>query len=791
MSHTGSRSPSPSRSRKSPLRRRDSEDLPTFGDPDEQQDSFDDEIPEDFDDEEIPEDEHQPHNEDWQALSREQLLAMGIDPDEGIVSDLRQVSAPSEALVLDDDEIADAHSASKREKLVEESTTTGMTLDTHPDFGVNSSFLELLPFEDFDDVVAKHPEIFPLTITTTATVPLGARATMRAWLKSSDLLDAASGPEEILATALKHPTPADPALWAAIAEVVGVIPGTWNEVLARATLMDGSIMSVPLQKKIKAFCTKHKLDHSLYQGSLRGDGYTLFGLGEAEMGMRIAPSSFVDRIHRLTEARLKDRHTSAREGELTGRTMKLREVDDSEQHALDRLAWILATLRSSRECVAVAKLASRELRLFANVSDPQMIKDFQTLMDAATASVGDLDQLTKALYERMADRTKRGKELDAWDLRQMERRLRKTLNYLQVLSGQWQDMRVIAHNSQFTGGPKDGGTQKVHAETQAGTTVVRKVDLDTGKSSLPKKGKMPKRRKSQAGAYQDLERVRTTAEKLLGEVDQAAAARRLKETQVAIGISKLCCFYCWLMLGALANTKGVAITISGTHFKTYGWPVPEALTSEEVLTAFLGLDGPVTGDALELKNHLKTVEGRAAVVDAIKRTPLGAGEQETGYASSEDEGDTPYKPKAYTLSKTPVGERPSKAKKKKAKQITKIETDTGAEPATSTQVMETEPDFSKATVTADPETLKIRIKLPRRAMTMTPVKLHSPYDSGVDKPRNIRKRKKDEDLVDKRAKEAAQGKLRRSRRKGVRDTSLKIMKTTEELRKPEDSDEET
>lgn len=511
-------------------------------------------------------------------------------------------------------------------------------------FGATSTMLALMDQPTFVQVTQQNPDLIKQVTTGGAD-----------YLTVSAKLTVASSPEEILLAAWNHPDPTDPKLWAAIGKKLAIMPGTWSEILGRTAHRKAKFADKGLRQSIRTFCTEHGLDFADYENALTSEGYTLLGPGwyDEGLGLAVATGNPKDSVRNLVVAQLENRHKAAKAGKMTADEIGvIQKSDDPAQRALDRLAWVVANLRSTRQCVAVAKLQSEELRLFANVPDRDMEADFQSLLNAATEGVDKADQLTKALFDQLVNRKDRKGDLTEMDVRDTERRLRKTLTYLQQLSDQWQNMRVIAHTKTFSG----KGNKKVHAETQLGATAIRKHDLDTRRASkveLKKPAKQLNDPPGLSGVKQAIADVTQTAES--AELDG-----RLQQTEIAIGISKLCCFYCWLMLGALAKTKDMTLTISQTHFRTYEWPVPTSLTTKDILAAYLGLsdipeDG-LTQDQADLLAHLDTDEGRAAAISTIKATVLDKkGNQRTEYPSSDEEGDTA--PSAYTLSMAPPADQ--------------------------------------------------------------------------------------------------------------------------------------
>jgi hypothetical protein len=122
-------------------------------------------------------------------------------------------------------------------------------------------------------------------------------------------------------------------------------------------------------------------------------------------------------------------------------------------------------------------------------------------------------------------------------------------------------------------------------------------------------------------------------------LNQEGITRRIEDLEVMIGISKLCCFHCLLLIRAMSKVAGIEMAVSGSHFNTYNWPVAEVLSTPEVLAAFLGLDEASKSPYAEfLLEAMKTEDGRRAIIIGIKEAKkLGGGDTTTDYISSEDE----------------------------------------------------------------------------------------------------------------------------------------------------------
>ncbi|GAA0411274.1 hypothetical protein Acor_15100 [Acrocarpospora corrugata] len=302
------------------------------------------------------------------------------------------------------------------------------------------------------------------------------------------------------------------------------------------------------------------------------------------------------------------------------RTARTKPENLKEQRSLDRLAWVLCNLERSRECVAIATSKLQELHIFANIPDQNMDTDLLNLAEVADTDLPEAQQATKEFYQRLlaSGMGARGRITDQ-TLIKAERRLRKTITYLGELKAKWTQLKVEGHTGRYG----QGRDAMVHAEAGA-------ADLAFQQSKAIQN--MP-----------DLE----FQEMLL---NQEGITRRIEDLEVMIGISKLCCFHCLLLIRALGKVAGIDLAIAGTHFNTYNWPVADVLSTPEVLEAFLGLDETSKSPyAKTLRAALATEEGRRAVIIGIKESKdLGGGDNTTDYISSEDEADDEL---ALTLAK--------------------------------------------------------------------------------------------------------------------------------------------
>ncbi|GAA0985501.1 hypothetical protein GCM10009555_061040 [Acrocarpospora macrocephala] len=436
---------------------------------------------------------------------------------------------------------------------------------------------------------------------------------LRAWFEKVEGLTAAStAPELLRAMEDVDPQLTDVA-WKCMAEILGFEESRAEDVLARTAVEHAADGDTELQRQIAEYCAKAGLDHERYLRSY-GDfgGLMLFG-DATKQEVSLAPGREASIIlERSLQAHMKALHAE----------FKQRTVVNEHNHHYDRIAWILASLKSARECVALITDMGQEIRFFANKPDMDLGVDFIRLLNAAINGSDTCTDGVEKLFREMADqnlgrRLKEGERLSKADLKSAERRLRKTLDLLHHNHEEWSALRVLVHNA--------GNRQHVHAETQAADAVLDRRDRFLGEEASDDENG-------------DLVLLEGTLREKQALVKRAEFKRLVENAHLALGISKLCCFKCWLMLLATGQ-KGVGLPASGTHGKTYGWPAPASMAKASVIRAFLRID-PATTDKNQLVvlNALRTKKGRAMVVNFIS-TWGGKGELGTDYASSEeDEG---------------------------------------------------------------------------------------------------------------------------------------------------------
>ncbi|TKK91395.1 hypothetical protein FDA94_00935 [Herbidospora galbida] len=462
---------------------------------------------------------------------------------------------------------------------------------------------------------------------------------MVAWLSQIQDITADSWADDIVTKTMGLPLSVRDTAGIALARIFGIEDGSWNEVLANAMVDHHSTYDTATNEVVTEMIVATGGDMEGFERAL--GRRVLFGDPSAEFTApdRTGHDKIVQAVRRQIDVLIK------RERESTGGTIAARRAlpaDLKRQRQLDRLAWVLFNLKTTRECVAVAVSKLEDVHLFANRPDADMDTDFFRLISAAEGAANQMAQETSALYDEMVagglEVRKGGIRPD--QLARAERRLRKTISFLSQMQQDWKNMQVVAHVGHYDAPPDE---TKVHAETRAADAAYRqrKEELRAVQTD---------------GGLSEAER----------EIRIEAIKRRIREAEIAIGISKLCCFHCWRMLKTM-NDDGLPLTASGTHFRTYAWPAGEALTDPEILTAFLGLNEKAnpSKDERLLLEAVKTPEGRNAVITGITTSATGGGDHQTGYDSSGDEADD-APPLTLWQAKVPPGTQLKAPPKKKA-----------------------------------------------------------------------------------------------------------------------------
>ncbi|GLX93093.1 hypothetical protein [Herbidospora sp. NBRC 101105] len=409
----------------------------------------------------------------------------------------------------------------------------------------------------------------------------------------------------------------DGAVWTALSRLLGFPPDTVlpEKILAEMVIehvLDGDPF---VRQEIEQFFVAIGEDVGLYDLELaRLGGLALLGDPATDQPRKASTRQNAG-IRQATAARLR---------KIKNELVAGVRVNTAEQRSLDRLAWVLANLKASRGCVAVVTMLENEIRLFANSADAGLGADFKRPFDLAMegrrAAADDIGAMFDEMVgQKMEVRKLKDGKLPPDVLRRGERRLRKTLDYLASLEKQWDDLRVMTHEA--------ARGMKIHAETQAGDVLLRQRSSALGE---------------EAGWSddEDLTKREAALQDKINDGRRARLSRRITDAKIAIGISKLCCFKCWLMIQAL-RAEGVTLTPSGTHAKTYGsgWPAPASLARPSLLRAFLQIPSKAearTSADEYLVKAMSTPEGREAIIAEIVSFTQ-KGQKDSGYDSSEDE----------------------------------------------------------------------------------------------------------------------------------------------------------
>ncbi|UBU08503.1 nucleic acid/nucleotide deaminase domain-containing protein [Nonomuraea gerenzanensis] len=317
-------------------------------------------------------------------------------------------------------------------------------------------------------------------------------------------------------------------------------------------------------------------------------------------------------IRKLVHDRLRTRFNKIKSvvsgKQSTAYRAKQTQATSPDQRALDRLSWVLTHLEDARQCVSVA-LSKNNMRIWANMPDAEMQADLTRLFTAATAGAQEAEAQLATIWTDLHKSNlgvRPGKPTpQAWH--DAERRLLKTLRFLADLLTKFDKIRLSAHSAAYE---RTSG-ELVHTETQASDDIKHSRDL----------------------LKADLRKL----EELTG------IKVMLQEVAMAIGISKLSCFKCWITLLA-ARTEGIDLKGSGTHGKSFGkWTMPAAVgSSPQVLKAILGVTGANKGDA-DLAGYIDDPTTVSAVLKAINTFPEESAAKKTIYYSSEEEDGLDFK----------------------------------------------------------------------------------------------------------------------------------------------------
>ncbi|MFC4530110.1 hypothetical protein [Sphaerisporangium dianthi] len=442
------------------------------------------------------------------------------------------------------------------------------------------------------------------------------------WLRAVRGVVPGISPQYVLAVAREMPEPRDPALWRELGAVLQVSFTTMPEIVGQLAWQRGEGDDDAIVQDLRELAAVIGLDTDQVLTRYEEVAFTpnpLTLIRGTAPGTGRPPSGYLksrdeEKITLAVRAKLTALH-----GKLEGAVQAAGKLEfrkdllaktGSGQRALDRLAWVVQHLQDSRECIAVAS-AGNELRLWANNPDADMVGHLDSLLAAASAQTQEADAELQNLLDgiwallRTSSLDKRKTTPTLADWRMAERRLLKTVRFLGELQGRWGEIQTSAHTARYE-------IDKVHAETKFGDAL------------LHLRNRLRETRDSLDGPEREV-----YEEKL----------RRLDQVRIAVGISKLCCLKCWLALRAIAAAEGTPITITGTHFRTYGWGMPLSLaTAPDVLRAYLGLpDEAVTADDEALLAAINDPVRRTAVVKAINNFVTAGALTPNGYVSSGDE----------------------------------------------------------------------------------------------------------------------------------------------------------
>ncbi|MET8156762.1 hypothetical protein ABZT47_10350 [Sphaerisporangium sp. NPDC005289] len=490
------------------------------------------------------------------------------------------------------------------------------------------NFTDLLNVRALNQQAKKLVDGLSPGLTPKALGPLDLR---QFWIRVVRRVVPGTSPLYVLSVAREMPAPADPKLWRDIGEFLRVPYTEMPEIVAELAWQRGEADDEAILNEVRELAAEAGGDPDevleRYENAIVSPNpLTLLkgartDPGTAETGR--VPGAEERRLKAAVHERLRLRHAAQAEeaaaagggreyrAELLKGKKNKREKLTSEQRSLDRLAWVLQHLQDSRECVAVAS-AGNELRLWANTPDDEMARDLNDLLEVARAQTAgaeeDLNDQLQGMWNllRQSGLDVRDGEPTLQQWKAAERRLRKTITFLAELEATWGKVQTSAQTLQFLDG-------KVHAEVQFADDLLRlRAELKAKMATLPE---------DQRAAYQE-------------------RLRLIDEARVAVGISKLCCLKCYLAIGAVISVEKLSITISGTHYRTYDWPMPPSLASSEpLLRAYLNLPAKPTKAAdKELDAALKDPAKRAVIVKAINTYIVDGYLTPNGYISSEDEG---------------------------------------------------------------------------------------------------------------------------------------------------------
>ncbi|GAA0398308.1 hypothetical protein Acor_34470 [Acrocarpospora corrugata] len=247
--------------------------------------------------------------------------------------------------------------------------------------------------------------------------------------------------------------------------------------------------------------------------------------------------------------------------------------DLAYDRSLDRLADVITSFNGNRVCVAVIH-NGREIGITANRPDDLMGADLESLLHASRAVGAEGERRIKAVLADLSSGRGGRQRLTKRSVARLEVRMRKAIAFLRTLEAEHGRIRVVPYN-----GPLplagNGKEQEVHAEM---------VALIIG----------------------------------------------LQNPGAKLGVGKLCCLKCWVMLQDVH--PGVFNRLLATHMNTYPWPPSKLLEDGPTLERLYGSGAaPSTvREALSDRSRWPALASAFFGAQGLK------GSDDTGYASSQE-----------------------------------------------------------------------------------------------------------------------------------------------------------
>ncbi|WP_155335843.1 hypothetical protein [Acrocarpospora corrugata] len=259
----------------------------------------------------------------------------------------------------------------------------------------------------------------------------------------------------------------------------------------------------------------------------------------------------------------------------------------SDDRSLDRLADVMTLLNANRVCAAVLH-NGREIGVFANKPDNQLAVDLAELLTASRATGKEAENLVWGILAKMTWRASRSsRSAPESSKRRDQVRILKAISYLRKLEQEHGRLRVVAYDDPLptlavTEKDSFGHPQLVHREQQV-------------------------------------------------HAEMQATSIALRYPGAKLGIGRLCCFKCWLVLHDLwpeaFDNRPVA-----SHLNTYPWPPPGFFADAQALAQlFAGWEDPPE----DLRAALQDPQGRAALVNAFFAVQGIKGALDTGFPSTQ------------------------------------------------------------------------------------------------------------------------------------------------------------